>query len=346
MPEETALLIHPARNYASGHRYIVAMRNLKTGDGSRSPPRRVPLLPRPPADRGPRSSAARPLREHLQDAAQGRDQARDLYLAWDFTVASDENIAERMLHIRDDAFGQLGDANLADLEVEGDAPSFTVTPVRTSPRRRTRRWRGGCGAPSRCPATCSRAAPRDGRFELDPDGLPSQNGTWTANFDCASLAPRSTSPARPRAGHRSMGTASWETPREVTSGSQQVLAQTHDFVVCATDEIGFSQSDIPNIAGNILPDLSNFPELSDRVQQGLLNELFLGRLMIHTDGFTSDPAFHVNPPTSAAPRRSTPRPLLQRQQPGRDPRRCVDGGRARLHPGVARGAGDELLGAA
>ena len=32
-----------------------------------------------------------------------------LYLAWDFTVASWQSLAARMLHIRDDAFAQLGD---------------------------------------------------------------------------------------------------------------------------------------------------------------------------------------------------------------------------------------------
>ena len=35
-----------------------------------------------------------------------RHQAqRELYLAWDFTVASERNLSERMLSIRDDAFG-------------------------------------------------------------------------------------------------------------------------------------------------------------------------------------------------------------------------------------------------
>ena len=32
-----------------------------------------------------------------------------LYLAWDFTVASERSLTGRMLHIRDDAFAQLGD---------------------------------------------------------------------------------------------------------------------------------------------------------------------------------------------------------------------------------------------
>ena len=38
----------------------------------------------------------------------------DLYLAWDFTVASAENNYERLLHMRDTAFSQLGDTTLAD----------------------------------------------------------------------------------------------------------------------------------------------------------------------------------------------------------------------------------------
>ena len=63
---------------------------------------------------------------------------KNLYLAWDFTVASDENIAERLLHIRDDAFAQLGDTNLADGVVQGDAPPFAVDTVTDRPGRRDR----------------------------------------------------------------------------------------------------------------------------------------------------------------------------------------------------------------
>jgi hypothetical protein len=44
----------------------------------------------------------------------------------------------------------------------------------------------------------------------------------------------------------------------------------------------------------ILRDLSKFATLADRLQQGMLNFLFLGRLMKHRDGFTRDPAFHVD----------------------------------------------------
>jgi len=51
-----------------------------------------------------------------------------------------------------------------------------------------------------------------------------------------------------------------------------------------------SENDLPNVAG-ILGNLSRFPELVDRNQQGLLAFHVLGRLMTSADGFVSDPAF-------------------------------------------------------
>jgi hypothetical protein len=78
------------------------------------------------------------------------------------------------------------------------------------------------------------------------------------------------------------------------------MAAEHDMVFCATDWIGMSTEggpggqqtfgDIPHVATALL-DLSNFPVLADRVQQGLLNFMFLGRAMLHPDGLASDSAF-------------------------------------------------------
>jgi hypothetical protein len=63
-------------------------------------------------------------------------------------------------------------------------------------------------------------------------------------------------------------------------------------VFCATKWIGMSEQDIGN-AVTILGDISHFPTLADRTQQGLLNTLFLGRLMIHPQGLASNPAFQA-----------------------------------------------------
>ena len=64
--------------------------------------------------------------ERIFRRSSGAGIARNgLYLAWDFTVASERNLSERAALIRDDAFAQLGDNDLADLQVQGTAPPFT-----------------------------------------------------------------------------------------------------------------------------------------------------------------------------------------------------------------------------
>ncbi|MGH9026431.1 MAG: hypothetical protein ACRDWD_10020, partial [Acidimicrobiia bacterium] len=58
----------------------------------------------------------------LGDAGIDRE---GLYLAWDFTVASEDNLTERLVAMRDDAFAQLGDTDLGDGVVQGVAPDLT-----------------------------------------------------------------------------------------------------------------------------------------------------------------------------------------------------------------------------
>ncbi len=311
-PEETSLLIHPAENFASGHRYIVALRNLKSSTGA--------ILPAPPGFRYYRDdlnsdeAVINRRRGHFErifeTLAEAEIKRRNLYLAWDFTVASDRNIAERMLHIRDRAFAQLGDRDLDDLKVKGASPSFAIDTVTEyapcggdgcqdgEDANIQRRVQGTFTVPCYLAPDCAPG----GRFALNAKGLPSRNGTWTANLNC--IIPRATfdvpgaaSANRPSIyGHGLLGSAN-----EAFSSPQRTLAQAHGFVTCATDEIGFSSADIPHIATNILTDFSNFPELSDRVQQGMLNELYLGRLMIHKQGLASHPAFHADGITVASP---------------------------------------------
>jgi hypothetical protein len=293
-PAGAALLINPARNFDSGHRYVVALRKLKRVTGSTI---KAPAGFRYYRDRLPSGSKIinrrRPHFERIFDALRragiGR---RSLYLAWDFTVASDRNIARRALHMRDDAFGALGDTKLADRTVQGNSPAFQVTDVQDfTPAENSqvaRRVKGTVTVPCYLEPSCAPG----GQFATTGRALPTRNGTWDANFDC--IIPRSAvdgspSPARPSLyGHGLFGSAS-----EVGSSGQRDLADTYNFVLCATDEIGMSQSDLP-IALAITGDVSNFPKLADRLQQGLLDELYLGRAMIHPDGFAGDPAFHVD----------------------------------------------------
>ena len=302
-PEETALLIHPAVNYVAGHRYIVALRDLRGPENGKL---RAPEGFRLYRDDLPSANAAvnsqRPrfdrIFRELRDAGVRR---AGLYLAWDFTVASDENIAERLLFMRNDAFAELGDTDLDDETIQGDSPDFTVTSVQEftpgEDAELARRVQGTFEVPCYLEPDCGPG----GRFDLDADGLPQRNGTYTASFNCgiprvAVDSPGAT-PGRPQVyGHGLLGSRN-----EATSGAQQLLGQTHNFTICATDTIGFSSGDVPNIAGNILTDLGNFPELTDRVQQGLLNTLYLGRLMWHPGGLSSDDAFAVDPADEGSP---------------------------------------------
>ncbi len=186
-PDSTLLEIHPARNYESGHRYIVAMRKLRAADGSTIP---APEGFRYYRDELPSDEAAiDDRREHfegifetLRDAGIRR---APLYLAWDFTVASDENIAGRALHMRNDAFASLGDTEMADGVVTGDSPQFTVTgtSVPADPQI-ARRVTGTFTVPCYLEPNCDPG----GKFDLDANGLPVRNGDYTANFIC--IVPR------------------------------------------------------------------------------------------------------------------------------------------------------------
>jgi hypothetical protein len=80
---------------------------------------------------------------------------------------------------------------------------------------------------------------------------------------------------------------------ETSASHVEAMANEHDFVFCGTDWIGMASDDIVPIVTQIIPDFSNFPALPDRLQQAYLNFMFLGRLMKHPDGLSSDPAFQA-----------------------------------------------------
>jgi len=282
--------IHPAVNFTSGHRYIVALRNLKNA--------KTQSLPAPEGFRTYRDSLPsseekvnerRPHFEEIFAKLQTAGiQRSSLYLAWDFTVASDENNSRRELSMRNAAFSMLGDNNLADGIVEGTSPTFTVTETENEPNRGeiARRVKGDLVVPCFLFPSCAPG----GTMVLSPEGAPIQNGVWSANFDCIIPAVATTGAgesARPSLyGHGLFGSAS-----EVASGPQRALSQGHDIIHCATDEIGMSLSDVPSAVA-ATQNLSVFNRLPDRLQQGLLDELYLGRAMISPSGFTTNAAFH------------------------------------------------------
>lgn len=290
-PRDTALMISPAVNFDEKGRYIVALRNLRGADGG--------ALAAPDAFRYYRDaipsnqSAVNSRRSHFEGIFRTLREAgikrSDLYLAWDFTVASDENNYRRALHMRDEAFAVLGDTTMADNEVQGTAPAFTVTPgqvTNVNGAQIKRRIRGTYTVPCFLEPNCGPG----GTMDLDEDGLPQRNGDYQAKFTCTippvGLAGPSSPKLRPYIfGHGLVGTGD-----QVQGSINPNLIQEHSMIACGTDEIGMANEDLGNIAAS-LTDLSSFDVVPDRLQQGLINELFLARLMYHPGGFGTVPAF-------------------------------------------------------
>lgn len=279
------LFIRPQTNYIEGHTYVVALRNLRNTDGEAIPPSPVFDAYLHGTDLPGVAGFAdhKAATTHILDELESWGVARDgMYLAWQFTVASTTNLTGRLVHIRDDAFERLGGP---DGLTNDAAPNFTITSVDDDPE-----WDGIARdiiGTYDVPSYLTGDGSPGSVFDTGPDGLPRFSGTtYTADFRCIVGDAALTTPGIPTVyGHGLFGTLN-----QVRSDSQRAMVARFGRVYCSTDEIGMSDADeIPSIG--ILQDLSRFPELVDRLQQGVLNELFLARLLNSPQGFATNAAF-------------------------------------------------------
>jgi hypothetical protein len=278
------LEIHPARNLAEGHRYVVALRNLRTAHGRRiNAGRRFAAL----RDGRRRTSRYQSIFRALRRAHIARN--RHLFLAWDFTVASERSLTGRMQTIRDLAFAQLGDGNLADGQIQGAAPAFTAAAASTTGTPYARVIEGTVDVP--CFLTTDGCTPGGSFFYARAgDFLPAQRTGNVAHAHFTCVVPSTATPSNPARlvlfGHGLLGSDH----DVVTSPAVQASAREQNAVFCATPWAGMSSADIPN-AATVLADLSRMPTIADALQQGMLNALFLGRLMAHPAGLAASPLF-------------------------------------------------------
>ena len=305
-PATTDLLIHSGQNFTEGHTYIVALRNLRTASGSviRSPKWFTRLRSGRRLGAQLRKQQTRYVTIFRSLRKAGIKVNDTLYEAWNFTVASPQSETGRMLAIRNHAFAQLGDTNLSDLKAQGRAPAFTVTssmpltssggtPVTAANGDTFTVVQGTYQVP--CYLKVCGASATAG-FHYGPGGglyrTPTQmNGNVaTTNLECLiPSAATALNPARISVyGHGLLGSAS-----EVTDGWMQALASQYDMVFCSTDFWGLAQGDTAGDA-TALQNLNLIEPLMDRLQQGALNNLFLGRLMLNPKGLASSPAFQQN----------------------------------------------------
>jgi hypothetical protein len=179
--------------------------------------------------------------------------------------------------MRDDAFKWLG----------GRAPVFAITSVQDNPNAETRRRIRGT---FEVPLYLTGNGQPGQRYALDASDRPvRQAQPFVATFTCNLPNHTPVAPARMSLyGHGLLGDQG-----EVNGSLVRTMSATYNVAYCAADWIGMAEEDLGN-AISILQDLSRFATLADRLQQGFLNFLFLGRLMRHEAGFASHPAFQLN----------------------------------------------------
>ncbi|HEY0640853.1 MAG TPA: hypothetical protein VGD67_24745 [Pseudonocardiaceae bacterium] len=275
-PARRALIIRPARNLADGHRYVVALRNLRDAAGN--------AIEAGPAFRAvrsfwpPRDEALQRRWRSLQPAMWALRfagvQPGELYLAWDFTVASTRGTTGRAVHMRDEAFRALGHR----------APAVTVTSSTDTPDDPA--WARKILGVVEVPKYLDTAGGTPGsRLVYGADGRPEPNGVYRAVFQCN--VPRSATaaaPARPLLwGHGLFG-------NHTSVNGLGLIANESNSMPCGASWIGMSADDVGFLLG-VVRDLSVFPAVPDRMQQAYVNMLFLGRAMIHRDGLATLPAF-------------------------------------------------------
>ncbi len=192
--------------------------------------------------------------------------------------------------------------------------------------------------PGRLPARVRSSTSRT-RGISAPTQIPgnTQTTAFICNIPRAAVDGAGVQPRRPSLyGHGLLGS-----PDEVNAGNVQDMSNEHDFVFCATRWSGMADEDIGNAIA-ILGNFALFPSLTDRLQQGFVAQLLPGPADDPPERLQRQPRL----PGRGTRRDRHPPALLRRQQPGRDLRRRAHRALARLHPGRAGRARNELLGAA
>jgi hypothetical protein len=323
-PDDTLLMIHPSVNFLPDTRYIVGLRNLQTASGAPIPaPASFAQYVKGTAPASDQRRAH--MRELLYELAAAGINSKSLYLAWDFTVASSQDMTDSLLSMRNTAFAQLGDTDLASGVISGHAPQFSVASVENRTRAQDPdiarevvlnvtvpcfifpsctltptpiTTPGGSLAP--LVEAANQADPALNLIRGTPDvgtgvfvehnptspySAPMQNPvSYQARVVCNIPWAAYKTPARISLyGHGLLGT-----PFEVNASDVETMSETHDIVFCATDWLGMAEGDIPNLVVSLF-DLSNFPTLFDRVQQGILNQLVVGQALVASGGlFTNN----------------------------------------------------------
>jgi hypothetical protein len=302
--ERKAFVIRPAVSLTPGRRYIVAARNLRSGDGEEIAAEAAfeAIRDRRPSDIPALNDRRREIRPVLRRLHRLGIPTRDLVLAFDFTVQSDHQLTHQMLAMRDQAFAWL------DEQIAADVQTFTVDTVEEFPSclelgEAHRRIVSGT---FQSPLFLAEAPSPENvaQFVTDESDTPIPNGTmdapFTVSIPCIILEDDAPPLNTILLGHGIFGRGS-QLVRGIPSGAEANLSQFEgtprwNYISGATDWSGWSSPDFlwagSRIVGFGMSQLHNFPAFPDRHRQGQVNTLILSRMMKRAV-MNRDPAFQL-----------------------------------------------------
>lgn len=289
-PARTVTFLRPAKSLTPGHRYIVAVRNLRDASGKllEAEPAFAALRDGRPTTIGGVEARRKSMNWTLTRLSQlGVRPRRELILAFDFVVQSDHSLTHEMIQMRDAAMEWI------DARIDASEVTFTVDELEE--------LEPGCGEGA---AFWRRAR---GTFEvplfLTDDPIAdtavigtlrkplSADGVYSAPYalaiPCDVLdAPDGFEPVPGIVlGHGLFGNG----PDFVEDLTEISGFDDFDYAAAATDWSGLSENDLLFIIG-IFGDFDKFGALPDRLRQGQLATLVLGR-MLARGAFNLHPAF-------------------------------------------------------
>ncbi|MCS6912699.1 MAG: hypothetical protein RMK29_17930 [Myxococcales bacterium] len=276
-PARQVLFVRPAVILREATRYVVAFRNLRDRSGA-------PIAPWPAfarlRDGKTRTVPALAARQRRFDEvfalleSQGVQRA-SLTLAWDFVTASSEALHGDLLAMRDDALRRTGPMG----------PPLTVTQVtRFAPtddgsgRPVSQHWAVEIEGTYEVPdylAPWTLGALTGNRIRRDAMGRPLAMGTRSPRFWVR--IPHSAVGGPPHGlvmyGHGLLGSGT-----QVRGDFNGRIANDHRFIFFAADLLGLAEEDVPLVILT-LQELSRFPSMAERLQQGLVQWVLLARAM-------------------------------------------------------------------
>jgi hypothetical protein len=261
-PQKAALIIRPLVRLRTGDHYAVAIRNTVkdlAGKPLAAPAGFAALRDGKSVDH-PRFAALAAGAPAMFDAlAAAGVEKRELVLAWDFVVASDDFLRGDLLTMRAAALAAIG--------LDARNVTFTTTP--SAPPALPRRYTGTFKSPSFLTDGDADASV----MRRDAQGKPMLSGTYDARF--AAIVPSCMSTATlPRPvvvfGHGLFGSAEGYLNDTFVSG----IAEQNCVTIVAGDFIGLTDRQLP-LAPFAVSDFNTGPQISDKLEQSIIDFIAL-----------------------------------------------------------------------